>query len=66
MECGITFLGDLKRMKKEMDRVWNELFENAPEKKQEEACQSFERFPKFEGPARRSPKSRLNKTIKSF
>ena len=66
MKWGITFLGDLKRMKEEMDRVWNELSENASEKKEEEAWQLFERFPKFEGPGRRSPKSRLSKTIKPF
>jgi hypothetical protein len=35
MEQEVTLLDDLKRMKEEMDRVWNELFENTPEKKEE-------------------------------
>ena len=65
MEWGIAFLDDLKKMKEEMDRVWNDLFEKSSDK-EEVTWQQVEKLPKFEGPGRRSLKSRSNKTIKSF
>jgi hypothetical protein len=66
MEWGITFLDELEKMKEEMDRKWNDLFKGSPGKKEEEASQWVEKLPKFEGPGRRSSKSRSSKTIKSF
>ena len=63
MEWGITFLDELQKMKEEMDRKWNDLFEGSPGKKGEEASQWVEKLPKFEGTGRRSIKSRSNKPI---
>jgi hypothetical protein len=57
MEWGINFLGELEKMKREMDRTWNDLVENTPEKREEETSERFERLPKFEGKGRRSLKS---------
>jgi hypothetical protein len=65
MEWGITFLDDLKKMKEEMDRVWNDLFEKSSDE-EEVAWQRVEKLPKSEGAGRRSSESRSNKTIKSF
>jgi hypothetical protein len=66
MEWGITFLDELQKMKEEMDRKWNDLFERSPGKKEEEASQWVEKLPKFEGAGRRSSRLRSSKTIKSF
>jgi hypothetical protein len=63
MEWGIKFLDEMQKMKEEMDRVWNDLFEESP-KKREESWQWVEKLPKFEGPGRRSQKSRTYKNIK--
>ncbi|NWF93721.1 MAG: hypothetical protein HXY46_12445 [Syntrophaceae bacterium] len=30
MEWGITFLGELQKMKEKMDRAWDELFQEVP------------------------------------
>ena len=65
MEWGITFLDDLKKMKEEMDRVWDDLFEKSSDE-EEITWQQAEKFPKFEGPGRRSSNSRSNKAINSF
>jgi len=64
MDWGITFLNELQRMKKKMDRTWGELFEENPGYEQE-VSQWIERLPKFEG-TRRISKSRSNKALKSF
>jgi len=56
-------LGDLKRMKEEMDRVWNDLFETS-RRKEGESWEWIEKLPKFDGAGRRSSNFRSNKTIK--
>ncbi len=56
MEWGTNFLNELQKMKEEMDRVWNDLVDNAPGKTREETWQWFDRFPKFEGTGRGSSK----------
>lgn len=66
MRWGTTFLDELQKMKEEMDRVWKDLIEESPGKKEQESRQWVEKLPKFEGAGRRSLRSRSNKTIKSF
>jgi hypothetical protein len=67
MEWGIPSLGELEKMKQEMDRVWNDLFEEDPKRNGDDAWQWVEKLPKFEGAGKRkSFKSRSNKTIKSL
>ncbi len=55
-------LQELQEMKAEMDRLWNSLLEESLGMK-EELWQWCEGFPKFEGVGRKSPKSKLNKTV---
>ena len=57
MEWSIDYLGKLQTMKEEMDRVWNDLVDNAPGKTEEEPWQWFDRLPKFEGTGRWISKS---------
>ncbi len=64
MELGTMSLADLQRMKEEMDRVWQSLFEERAIAKEREVWQWVEKLPKFEGTGRRSLKSRSNKTVK--
>jgi len=67
MERNITFSEELKKlqkMKEEMDRLWNKLFVETPNRREEEIWQWCERLPKFEGVGRKSPKSKLSKTVK--
>ncbi len=54
----------LRKMKEEMDRLWNNLLEQSLGMKEEELWQWCERLPKFEGVGRTGPKSKLNKTVK--
>jgi len=64
MKSRMTFLGELQKMKEEMDRMWKDLFEERPRKKEEDAWQWVEKLPKFEGAGRRSLRVRSNKTVK--
>ncbi len=57
-------LRELQKMKEEMDRLWNNLLEESLGMKEGELWQWCERLPKFEGVGRKSPKSKLNKTVK--
>lgn len=66
MERGITLFDRLQRMKEEMDRVWNNLIEENPGGKEQEAWQGVEKLPKFEGVGKKSPKSPSSKSIKIF
>ena len=52
MKWEIDFLDELQKMKEEMDRVWNDLVDSAPGKREEETWQWFDRFTKFEGTGR--------------
>ena len=63
MERGVTLLDDLRRMKEEMDRAWNNLLEKSATAKEWEIWQGLEKIPKFEGTGRRIVKSRSNKII---
>ncbi len=67
MERHIPFSEELKKlqkMKEEMDRLWNTLFVETPNREEGEIWQWCERLPKFEGVGRRSSNPRLNKTAK--
>jgi hypothetical protein len=64
MNGGVLFSDELKRIKKKIDQTWDELFEKDPVRKRE-GSQWIEKLPKFEG-TRRTSRSRLNKSIKSF
>jgi hypothetical protein len=67
MERNMTFSEELKKlqkMKEEMDRLWNNLFVETPNKGEEEIWQWRERLPKFEGIGRKSSNPRPNKTAK--
>jgi len=67
MKQNITFSEELKKlqkMKEEMDRLWKNLFAEAPNRREEELWQWCERLPKFEGVGRKGPKSKLGKTVK--
>jgi len=67
MDRNMTFSEELKKlqkMKEEMDRLWNNLFVETPNRRGEEIWQWGERLPKFEGVGRRSSNPRLNKTAK--
>ncbi len=64
MELGTMSLADLQRMKEEMERVWQSLFEERAIAKEREVWQWVEKLPKFEGTGRRSLNSRSNKTVK--
>ncbi len=57
-------LRELQKMKEEMDRLWNSLLEQSLGMKEQELWQWCERLPKFEGVGRKSPKSKLSKTVK--
>jgi len=57
-------LKELQKMKEEMDRLWNSLLEQSHGMKEEELWQWCERLPKFEGVGRKSPNSKLSKTVK--
>lgn len=57
-------LKELQKMKEEIDRLWNSLLEQSLGMKEEELWQWSERLPKFEGVGRKSPKSKLSKTVK--
>ena len=63
MERGINFLNELQKMKEEMDRVWNDLVDNAPGKREEETWQWFDKFPKFEGTGAGKFKIKSNKMM---
>ena len=67
MERTIRFSEELKKlqkMKEEMDRLWNNVIERSHGMKEEGLWQWCERLPKFEGVGRKSPKSKLSKTVK--
>ena len=67
MERNMTLSEELKKlqkMKEEMDRLWNNLFVETPNRREEEIWQWCERLPKFEGVGRKSSNPRLNKTVK--
>jgi hypothetical protein len=63
----MTFSEELKKlqkMKEEMDRLWNNLFVETPNRREEEIWQWCERLPKFEEVGRKSLNPSLNKTVK--
>ena len=64
MELGTMLSADLRRMREEIDRVWDSLIEESTIAKEREVWQWVEELPKFEGTGRRSLKSRSNKTIR--
>ena len=67
MERNMTFSEELKKlqkMKEEMDRLWNNLFLETPNRREEGIWQRCERLPKFEGVGRKCSNPRLNKTVK--
>jgi len=64
MKLGMVILDELQKIKEEMDRPWDSLFEENPRREEQEIWQLVERIPKFEGTGRRSLKSRSNKSIK--
>lgn len=63
MNWGITFVGEWQEMKKKMDLVWKNFFEEGLEGKEELRFQWVEKFPKPEGTGKTS--SRSNKHTKS-
>ncbi len=65
MKWGITVFGELQEMRERMNLVWTELFENMPEREEDEGFKWVEKLPKSEGTGRRSLGSRKNKQIKS-
>jgi len=64
MEWGIKSSADFQRMRQEMNRTWDSLFEKSAIAQEREIWQWTEKLPKFEGTGRRSLKSQLNRTIK--
>ena len=62
MNWGITFVGEWQEMKKKMDLVWKNFFEEGLEGKEELRLQWVEKFPKPEGTGKTS--SRSNKHTK--
>jgi len=67
MERNMTFSEELKKlqkMKEEMDRLWDNLFVETPNRREEEIWQWCERLPKFEGVGRECSNPTLNKTVK--
>jgi hypothetical protein len=66
MEWGIGFFDELQKMKKQMDQVWDDLFEEKSARKEKEVGEWIEKLPKFEGKGRRGQRSRINKTIKTY
>jgi len=67
MERNMTFSEELKKlqkMKEEMDRLWNNLFVETPNRREEEIWQWCERLPKFEEVGRKCSNPGLNKTVK--
>jgi hypothetical protein len=51
-------------MKEEMDRLWDNLFVETPNRREEEIWQWCERLPKFEEVERKCSDPGLNKTVK--
>ncbi len=67
MKRNVTFSEELKKlqkMKEEMDRLWNNLLVETPNRREEEIWQWCERLPKFEGVGRKGLNPKLNKTVK--
>ena len=67
MERNMTFSEELKKlqkMKEEMDRLWDNLFVETPNRREEEIWQWCERLPKFEEVERKCSDPGLNKTVK--
>ncbi len=65
MKWGITFGGELQKMEKEMNLVWNTLFKEGPEGIENEGFQRVEKLPKSEGIGKASSRSRSSKHIRS-
>jgi hypothetical protein len=59
MKRQVTSLDQLKKMKETMDRVWDNLVEENPRGKDQEAWAWVDELPKFEGVGKMSSRSRF-------
>ena len=59
MKHQVTSLDQLKKMKEKMDRVWDNLVEENPRGKDQEAWRWVDELPKFEGVGKMSSRSRF-------
>jgi hypothetical protein len=59
MKRQVTSLDQLKKMKEKMDRVWDNLVEENPRGKDQEAWTWVDELPKFEGVGKMSSRSRF-------
>jgi hypothetical protein len=59
MKRRVASLDQLKKMKEKMDRLWDNLVEENPSGKDQEAWMGIDDLPKFEGVGKTSSKSRF-------